>query len=86
MLTPEQIQKDVQELPKEAQALLADFIEILKKRYPKPPQQEAQSEQSPYRKFKESGFIGCVSIEENLSATYKQVLSEQLSTKSRSLC
>jgi len=81
MLTPEQIQKDVQELPKEAQALLADFIEILKKRYLKPPQQEAQFEQSPYQKFKESGFIGYVSIEENLSATYKQVLSEQLSTK-----
>ncbi len=81
MLTLEQIQKDIQELPEEAQNLLIDFVEILKKRYSKPAQAEINSEKSTYQKFKESGFIGCVSVEENLSTTYKQVLSEELSAK-----
>jgi mRNA-degrading endonuclease RelE of RelBE toxin-antitoxin system len=81
MLTLEQIQKDIQELPEEAQNLLIDFVEILKKRYSKPAQAEITSEKSTYQKFKESGFIGCVSVEENLSTTYKQVLSEELSAK-----
>jgi mRNA-degrading endonuclease RelE of RelBE toxin-antitoxin system len=81
MLTLEQIQKDIQELPEEAQNLLIDFVEILKKRYSKPAQTETTSEKSTYQKFKESGFIGCVSVEENLSTTYKQVLSEELSAK-----
>ncbi|HEY9690667.1 MAG TPA: hypothetical protein V6D15_00510 [Oculatellaceae cyanobacterium] len=35
MLTLEQLQQDIQDLPEEAQNLLIDFIEILKKRYPK---------------------------------------------------
>ncbi|PNW30057.1 UNVERIFIED_CONTAM: DUF2281 domain-containing protein [Euhalothece sp. KZN 001] len=81
MLSLEQIQQDIQELPEEAQALLADFIEILKKRYSNSTQPEIKCEESPYQKFKESGFIGCVSVEENLSTTYKQVLSEELSAK-----
>lgn len=81
MLNLEQIQKDIQELPEEAQNLLTDFIEILKKRYSKSAQLEANSEKSPYQKFKESGFIGFVSVEESLSTTYKQVLAEELSTK-----
>lgn len=37
MLNLEQIQQDIQDLPDEAQLLVADFIEILKKRYPKQP-------------------------------------------------
>lgn len=81
MLILEQIQKDIQDLPEEAQNLLMDFVEILKKRYPKPAQPETTSENSTYQKFQESGFIGCVSVEENLSTTYKQVLSEKLSAK-----
>jgi hypothetical protein len=81
MANLEQIQQDIQELPEEAQTLLMDFIAILKQRYPKPDPVEANSEKSPYQKFKESGFIGCVSVEENLSSSYKQVLSEQWGTK-----
>ena len=34
----EQMQQDIQALPEEAQLLLMDFIEILKKRYPQPDQ------------------------------------------------
>jgi hypothetical protein len=81
MIALEKLQKDIQELPEEAQNLLTDFIEILKKRYPKPGSSEEATEKSPYQKFKESGFIGYVSVEEGLSTTYKQVLSEKLSNK-----
>ncbi|KAM3095336.1 hypothetical protein ACKFKF_25170 [Phormidesmis sp. 146-12] len=81
MSTPEQIQKEIQSLPEEAQSLLIDFIEILKRRYPKPAEPKADAEKSPYQKFKESGLIGFVSVEEDLSTTYKQVLSERLNTQ-----
>ena len=77
----EQIQQDIQELPDEAQLLLLDFIGILKKRYPKPQTEALISNDSPYQKFKASGFIGCVAVEEELSTTYKQVLSEKWNTK-----
>lgn len=77
----EKIQKDLQDLPEEAQSLLLEFIEILKKRYSKPDPEVQSSEKGTYKKFQESGLIGSVSVEEDLSTTYKQVLFEDLSTK-----
>jgi protein-arginine kinase activator protein McsA len=38
--------------------------------------QSIPSETGTYEKFLQSGLIGCVEIEENLSITYKQVLAE----------
>ena len=38
--------------------------------------QSTPSETGTYEKFLQSGLIGCVEIEENLSTTYKQVLAE----------
>ena len=38
--------------------------------------QLTSSEIGTYEKFVQSGLIGCVEIEENLSTTYKQVLAE----------
>lgn len=81
MRSLEQIQKDIQELPEEAQILLVDFIEVLKRRYPTSSQLEINSPKSPYETFKESGFIGCVSDEEHLSITYKQVLADVWNAK-----
>ena len=81
MPSVEQIQQDIESLPQDAQVLLVDFIDILKKRYLKPLPEPSFSQSSVYQKFKESGFIGGVSIEEDLSTTYKQVLSEKWSTK-----
>ena len=81
MLALEQIQQDIKDLPEEAQNLLMDFIQILKKRYPQPNPKNQPSEKSLYEKFEEVGLIGCVSAEENLSTTYKQVLIEGLNTK-----
>jgi len=73
----EQLQQDFQALPEEAQTLLINYMETLKQQYLKPETPSPESTTSPYQKFKESGFIGCVSVEENLSTTYKQVLSEK---------
>jgi hypothetical protein len=70
----ERVKEDIQDLPEEAQALLIDFVEILKKRYAQPKQ--VSEEKSTYEKFEASGLIGCVSVEEDLSTTYKQVLAE----------
>ncbi|MGB3204697.1 MAG: DUF2281 domain-containing protein [Crinalium sp.] len=81
MLTPEQIHQDIKDLPEEAQNLLMDFIEILKKRYPQTTKKNPSQETSLYEKFDKNGLIGCVSTEENLSTTYKQVLAEGLNTK-----
>ncbi|MEB3215744.1 MAG: DUF2281 domain-containing protein [Nostocales cyanobacterium 94392] len=81
MLKLEKIQQEIQDLPEEAQSLLIDFIEILKKRYPKPISDNQSQEKILYEKFDDIGLIGCVSIEENLSTTYKQVLSEGLNDK-----
>lgn len=57
------------------------FIQLLKKgNQPSTPQNEtypqvpSNSECSTYEQFKASGLIGSVSIEENLSTTYKQIL------------
>ncbi|MEM9220725.1 MAG: DUF2281 domain-containing protein [Cyanobacteria bacterium P01_F01_bin.150] len=58
MMSLEQIQQDIQELPDEAQLLLLDFIGILKKRYPKPQKETLSSNDSPYQTFKASSFIG----------------------------
>lgn len=77
----EQLQQDIQSLPEEAQTLLVDFVEILKNRYLKPISDSSPSEDSPYQQFQESGFIGCVSLDEDLSTTYKQVLSEKWGAK-----
>ncbi|MGB3205266.1 MAG: DUF2281 domain-containing protein [Crinalium sp.] len=81
MLTPEQIHQNVKDLPEEAQNLLIEFIEILKKCYPQPTEKKSSEEISLYEKFDKNGLIGCVSTEENLSTTYKQVLAEGLNTK-----
>jgi hypothetical protein len=81
MINLEQIQHDISELPEEAQILVTDFIESLKKRYSVAEKQEAKSEETLYDKFEASGLIGFCSVEEDLSTTYKQVLADTLETK-----
>lgn len=77
----EEIYKDIHTLPEEAQILLLDFIHLLKKRYPQPESKSHSQEKSLYEKFDEIGLIGCCSVEENLSTTYKEVLSNTLMNK-----
>ena len=87
MLDIEQIQKDINELPAEAQTLLVDFIDLLKKRYARVEKPEfnynrpLNSQLSTLDILKESGLIGCISAEPNLSTNYKTVIKEKLDSK-----
>ena len=83
MTTLEQIQQEIQTLPQDALDLVAQFIQLLKKSATTPDEQNAPSPPDAdksggvYEQFEASGLIGCVSAEENLSTTYKQVLAEE---------
>ena len=78
-MTPsEQMAKSIAELPEEAQSLLIDFIEVLRRRYSKVTPQQLAPDKSVYEAFEESGLIGCASVGDGLSANYKQVLTESL--------
>jgi hypothetical protein len=77
MVNIEQIQKDINELPEEAQTLLTDFIDVLKKRYSVAEKQEVKSHStlsdrsSTLNILKKSGLIGCISAVSELSTNYK---------------
>ncbi|MGV0107013.1 DUF2281 domain-containing protein [Nostoc sp. DSM 114160] len=77
----EEIYRDIDTLPEEAQILLLDFIQLLKKRYPQSESENHSQEKSLYEKFDEIGSIGCCSVDENLSTNYKEVLSSTLDNK-----
>lgn len=82
MATREQIQQEIQTLPQDALDLVAQFIQLLKKssavsgEQNAPDQIDADQSRGVYEQFEASGLMGCVSVEENLSTTYKQVLAE----------
>ena len=50
MLEFEQIRRDIDSLPVEAQSLLVDFIQLLKKRYPLDLQEEKESKNKAVKK------------------------------------
>ncbi|MCZ8192399.1 MAG: DUF2281 domain-containing protein, partial [Microcystis sp. LE19-338.1B] len=86
MINLEQIQQDINQLPEEAQNLLIDFIELLKKRYSLAKKPEIAAKINPEAQstldiLKESGLIGCISAESDLSTNYKSVLKEGLKAK-----
>ncbi|MDJ1170140.1 DUF2281 domain-containing protein [Roseofilum sp. BLCC_M154] len=87
MVDIEQIQTDINELPEEAQSLLLDFIDLLKKRYSTPEKRAINSDFSPNHQLstldilKESELIGCISAEPNLSTDYKSIVQEKLDSK-----
>lgn len=90
MTSLKQIQQEIQTLPQEGLDLLAEFIQILKKTtfLSVQPTKELQKddclpfrEGTVYEQFKASGLIGCVSVEEDLSTTYKQVLAKEWECK-----
>ncbi|MGY6528414.1 MAG: DUF2281 domain-containing protein [Cyanobacterium sp.] len=85
MVNLEQIQHDISELPEEAQMLVTDFIESLKQRYSVGEKQEIvppiENKASTLDILKESGLIGCISAESDLSTNYKSVILEGLDSK-----
>ena len=42
---------------------------------------DLKPQKSLYEKFEETGLIGCCSVEENLSTSYKEILANTLVTK-----
>ena len=76
IIISEQIKKDIEQLPDEAQYLLIDFIEILKKRYPQNRQEAPESQKQDW-----SDFIGSIEAESDLSRNYKTYLSDELNEK-----
>jgi len=78
MINLEQIQQDVSKLPEEAQILVTDFIESLKKRY----SVTEKSEINPNNKAEDwADFIGCMEAESDLSENYKTYLKKKLDEK-----
>jgi len=79
------IQKDTAELLPDEQQIVFDLINLLKQRsrpsQPTNPPTAVHQAKSTYQKFVESGLIGCVEVEEDLSTTYKQVLAQELAKK-----
>ena len=77
MINLEQLKHDINELPEEAQELLIDFVEVLKKRYASSNQQETSENNIDDW----SDFIGCVEAEPDLSRNYKSYLTKDLGRK-----
>ncbi|NJL89016.1 MAG: CopG family transcriptional regulator [Coleofasciculaceae cyanobacterium SM2_1_6] len=61
-------QQTNQELPDILSAAINDYYQKLKQRKPK----------TPFELLEESGFIGCCSVESDLSVNYKEVLGIEL--------
>lgn len=95
MASLEQVRQDIQTLSPDALELLAEFIQILKKTSSASSTEESPvpstegireetkkaAEISVYERFEASGLIRCISEEEDLSTTYKQVLAKEWSEK-----
>jgi hypothetical protein len=81
MANIEQIQRDINELPEEAQSLIVDFIKLLKKRYSSRECQDIQKEDSESQIEDWSDFIGCIEAESDLSRNYKTYLNKELGEK-----
>jgi hypothetical protein len=80
MIQISQLQRDIAALPEEAQSLLLDFVELLKRRYSSVSEDRTE-EVGNYEKFERMGLIGCCDVEEDLSVNYKSVLAESLKSK-----
>ena len=89
MTSLNQIQQEIQALPQEALEMLIEYIQILKNMtFTSIPREDTlQKVAAPlpsgnvYEKFQASGLIGCISVEEDLSVTYKEVLAQEWERK-----
>ncbi|NJL53371.1 MAG: DUF2281 domain-containing protein [Hydrococcus sp. SU_1_0] len=81
MINIDKIQQDINELPEEAQTLLLDFLELLKKRYSLATKQQIKKETLESNREDWLDFIGCVEAEADLSRNYKTYLNFELGKK-----
>jgi hypothetical protein len=70
------IQKDIAALPPDAQQIIFDLVDSLKKNYFPAFQETPQSTIQDW-----SDFIGCIEAEPDLSKNYKAYLSNELDEK-----
>jgi len=76
MLKLDTIQKDIAELPPDAQQIIFDLVDVLKKRY------FSNLQKYPERRAQDwSDFIGCMDAEPDLSRNYKTYLGDELDAK-----
>lgn len=76
MLKLDTIQKEIAALPPDAQQIIFDLVDILKKRYLPNPQIISETIINDW-----SDFIGCMDAESDLSINYKIYLSNELDEK-----
>jgi hypothetical protein len=76
MLKLETIQKEIADLPPDAQQIIFDLVDILKKRYFLNPQKLPETKVNDW-----SDFIGCMDAESDLSRNHKTYLSNELDEK-----
>jgi hypothetical protein len=76
MLKIDTIQKEIAELPSDAQQIIFDLVDILKKRYFPNPQKITETTVNDW-----SDFIGCMDAESDLSKNHKTYLSNELDEK-----
>ncbi len=76
ILKLDNIQKEIADLPPDAQQIIFDLVDILKKRYFPNPQKVPQTTVNDW-----SDFIGCMDAESDLSRNYKTYLNNELDEK-----
>lgn len=76
MMNLDTIQQDIATLPPDAQQIILDLVDVLKKRY------FSNLSEIPVNKTQDwSDFIGCIEAEADLARNYKTYLSSELDEK-----
>ena len=82
MMNIDTIEQEVAALPPDAQQIIFDLVDVLKKRYLSTRQEAPESNQNQADNIQDwSDFIGCVAAEPDLSRNYKTYSIEQLDEK-----
>ena len=76
MMNLETIQQEIAALPPDAQEIIFDLVEVLKKRYHRDKKEDSTNWVEDW-----SDFIGCLEAEPDLSRNYKTYLNEELKGK-----
>jgi hypothetical protein len=70
------IQQDIASLPPDAQLIIVELVEVLKKRYLLNPQESSDNSSEDW-----SDFIGCIEAETDLAKNHKNYLDRELNQK-----
>ncbi|OKH19291.1 hypothetical protein NIES208_03100 [[Limnothrix rosea] IAM M-220] len=83
MINLKQLQQDIASLSPDAQQVIINLVNLLKDKSETELSQTADKSQTRnvYQEFVDSGLIGCVDVDEDLSTTYKKVLAEGWANK-----